>query len=105
MPCMNPHFQIKLANSLMLLGSIFIPLGMYRFLSHVSPAPHRMSLLGEGLLALAGFVVVALVLGLIGLVWSLIVEKRHPSVRVSGTTAIRLLVLVVVLAPLVVGAF
>ena len=100
---MNPHVHIKLANSLMLLGSMFIPVGMYRFLSHVSPASHRMSLLGEGLMTLAGFVVLALVLGLIGLVWSLIVEKRNPSVRVSGTTAIRILALVVVLAPLVVG--
>lgn len=100
---MTPRFHIQLANSLMLLGAVSVPLGMVRFLSQVSPAPHRMSLLGDGLLNLGALLAFALITGLIGFIWSLVAEKRNPSVRVGGTNAIRILVLIVVFAPLVFG--
>ena len=102
---MTPHTKLKVANGLMLLGAVLVPLSFYRFLATVSPAPQRMSLLGEGLLHLAGFAAVALMVGLAGFVWSLFVEKRHPSVRVGGTYAVRIIVFIVVFIPLVVGSF
>ena len=100
---MTPYTKIKVANALVLLGSGLIALSFYRFLSLVSPSPHRMSLLGDGLLTLGGFVGSALIIGLSGFVWSLIVEKRNPSARVPGTYAIRIAALVVLFVPLVVS--
>ncbi|WP_036215275.1 hypothetical protein [Massilia alkalitolerans] len=102
---MTPHTKLKVANGLMLLGAVLIPFSFYRFLAMVSPAPYRMSLLGEGLLNLGGLVAVALVVGMAAFVWSLRVEKRHPSVQVSGTFGIRILLFIVVFVPLVFGSF
>lgn len=89
----------------MLLGAVLVPFSFYRFLAMVSPTPYRMGLLGEGLLNLGGLVAFALVVGMAGFVWSLRVEKRHPSVQVGGTFAIRILVFIVVFIPIVVGSF
>lgn len=102
---MTPHTKLKLANGLMLLGSVLIPVSFYRFLAMVSPAPQRMSMLGDGLLQLGAFVVFAVLTGMLGFVWSLRVEKRHPAVQVSGTYAIRILVFLVLIAPFVIGSF
>ncbi len=82
---MTPHTKLKVANGLMLLGAVLVPISFYRFLDMVSPAPYRMSALGEGLLQLGALVAVSLVVGLAAFVWSLRVEKRHPSAQVSGT--------------------
>lgn len=102
---MTPHTKLKVANGLMLLGAVLVPIGAYRFLALVSPAPQRMNLLGEGLLQLGGLVALSLVVGMAAFVWSLRVEKRHPSVQVSGTFGIRILLFVVVFIPLVFGSF
>ena len=102
---MTPRTKLKVANGLMLLGAAFIPLSLYRFFAMVSPALSRMGLLGEGLMNLGGMFAFALVVGLAGFVWSLLVEKRHPSVQVSGTFAIRIAVFIVVFIPLVFGSF
>gem|GEM_PF-1888707 len=102
---MTPHTKLKVANALMLLGAVLVPISFYRFLAMVSPASYRMSSLGEGLLNLGGLVAFALVVGMAGFVWSLRVEKRHPSVQVGGTFAIRILVFIVVFIPIVVGSF
>lgn len=102
---MTPHTKLKAANGLMLLGTVLVPLGFYRFLAMVSPAPQRISLLGDGLLTLAGFIVFALLIGLSGFVWSLIVEKRHPTVQVAGTYAIRIALFLILFVPFVVGSF
>jgi hypothetical protein len=101
---MTPHTKLKVANGLMLLGTALIPVSFYRFLARVSPAPQRMSLLGEGLLQLGGFVVFALLVGMLGFVWSMRVEKRHPEASVSGTYAFRIAVFVVVFAPFVLSS-
>ena len=101
---MTPHAKLKAANGLMLLGSLLIPLSFYRFLTVVSPASHRMSVLGEGLMMLGAWVVLGLVIGMSGFVWSLVVEKRHPSAQVAGTFAIRIVVFMVLFAPLVFGS-
>ena len=89
----------------MLLGALLIPFSFYRFLAMVSPAPHQVSLLGEGLLKLGGLIALALVVGMGGFAWSMQVEKRHPSVYVSGTYGFRLAVFIVVFIPFVVGSF
>lgn len=102
---MTPHTKLKVANALMLLGAVLVPIGFYRFLALVSPAPQRMSVVGESLLQLSGLVAFALVVGMGAFVWSLRVEKRHPAVQVSGTFAIRVLVFIVVFAPIVIGSF
>lgn len=102
---MTPHTKLKVANALMLLGAVLVPIGFYRFLALVSPAPQRMSVVGESLLQLGGLVAFALVVGMSAFVWSLRVEKRHPAVQVSGTFAIRVLVFIVVFAPIVIGSF
>ncbi|MGI4844410.1 MAG: hypothetical protein ACRYF7_13955 [Janthinobacterium lividum] len=102
---MTPHTKLKVANALMLLGAVLVPIGFYRFLAKLAPAPQRMSMLGEGLLQLGGLVAFALVVGMGAFVWSLRVEKRHPAVQVSGTFAIRVLVFIVVFAPIVIGSF
>jgi len=102
---MTPHTKLKLANGLMLLGAVLVPLGFYHFFAMVSPAPQRLSSLGEGLLQLGGLVAFALVVGMTAFVWSLRLEKRHPSAQVSGTYAIRILVFIVLFIPIVVGSF
>ncbi|RZJ85282.1 MAG: hypothetical protein EOO64_01230 [Massilia sp.] len=102
---MTPHTKLKVANGLMLLGALLVPIGFYRFLAMVSPAPQRMSSLGDGLLNLGGLIAFALVVGMTGFVWSLLVERRHPSVQVSGTFAIRITIFIVVFVPLVFGSF
>jgi hypothetical protein len=63
-----------------------------------------MSVLGEGLMMLGAWVVLGLVIGMSGFVWSLVVEKRHPSAQVAGTFAIRIVVFMVLFAPLVFGS-
>lgn len=88
----------------MLLGSLLIPFSFYRFLAAVSPAPYRTSLLGDGLLTLGTWIVLGLVIGMSGFAWSLVVEKRHPHAQVAGTFAIRVLVFMILFAPLVVGS-
>ncbi len=102
---MTPHTKLKVANGLMLLGALLVPISAYRFLAMVSPTPQRMSLLGEGLLQLGGLVALSFVVGMAAFVWSLRVEKRHPSVQVSGTFGIRILLFIVVFVPLVFGSF
>jgi hypothetical protein len=101
---MTPHTKLKVANGLMLLGTVLIPVGFYRFLAMVSPAPQRITLMGEGLIQLGGFLMFALVVGMFGFVWSLRVEKRNPSAQVSGTYAFRIAVFVVVFAPFVLSS-
>lgn len=102
---MTPHTKLKVANGLMLLGAAMVPIGFYRFLAMVSAAPQGMSVLGEGLRNLGGLIVLALVVGLFGFVWSLLVEKHHPSVQVNGTYAIRIAVFTAMFIPLVFGSF
>ena len=102
---MTPHTKLKVANGLMLLGAVLVPISFYRFLAIVSPTPDRMILLGQGLVNLGAAFAFALLVGLGGFVWSLRVEKRHPSAQVGWTFAIRIAVVMVVFIPLVVGSF
>ncbi|MEX5744594.1 hypothetical protein [Massilia sp. X63] len=89
----------------MLLGAALVPVGLDRFLAAAAPAPHRSAMLAEGLLILGGLIAFALAVGMSGFVWSLLVEKRHPSLRVAGTHAIRILVFIVLFSPIVIGSF
>ena len=102
---MTPHTKLKVANGLMLLGVVLVPISFYRFLAMVSPAPDRISVLGDALLSLGAAFAFALLAGLGGFVWSMRVEKRHPSAQVAWTFAIRIAVVMVVFIPLVVGSF
>lgn len=59
---------------------------------------------GEGFLILGLFVIPALVASLSGFAWSLIVEKRNPSARVPGTYALRIVVFIILLVPMVLSS-
>jgi hypothetical protein len=102
---MTPYKKLKLANALMLFGVIVIIFGFCRFFAIVAPSSFRMGILGEGFLILGLFVVPALASGLSGFAWSLIVEKRNPSARVPGTYALRIIVFVLLLVPMVLAIF
>ena len=102
---MTPYKKLKLANALMLFGVVVIIFGFYRFFAIVAPAPFRMSTVGEGLLILGLLVIPALVTSLSGFAWSLIVEKRNPSARVPGTYALRIVVFIFLLVPMVSAFF
>lgn len=105
MQLMTPYKKLKLANALMLLGVIVMIFGFYRFFAIVAPAPFRMSMAGDGFLILGLFVIPALLASLSGFAWSLIVEKRNPSARVPGTYALRIVVFIFLLVPMVSAFF
>ena len=102
---MTPYKKLKLANALMLFGVIVMIFGFYRFFATVAPAPFRMSMAGEGFLILGLFVIPALLASLSGFAWSLIVEKRNPSARVPGAYALRIVVFIFLLVPMVSAIF
>ena len=102
---MTPYKNLKFANALMLFGVVVIIFGFHRFFSIVAPAPFRMSMVGEGFLILGLLVIPALVTSLSGFAWSLIVEKRNPSARVPGTYALRIVVFIILLVPIVLAIF
>ena len=102
---MTPYKKLKFANALMLFGVVVIIFGFYRFFAIVAPAPFRMSMVGEGFLILGLLVIPALVTSLSGFAWSLIVEKRNPSARVPGTYALRIVVFIILLVPIVLAIF
>jgi len=102
---MTPHKKLNIANVLMLFGIVVIIYGFSRLMTVLTPVPVRMSEVGEGLLSFGIYVVPALIAGLLGFVWSLIVEKRNPSARVPGTYALRIVVVVTLLVPIAISVF
>lgn len=102
---MTPHKKLNIANVLMLFGIVVIIYGFSRLITVLTPVHVRMSEMGEGLLTFGIYVVPALMAGLLGFVWSLIVEKRNPSARVSGTYALRIVVVITLLVPIAITVF
>ncbi len=100
---MTPHRKLNIASVLMLFGIVVIIYGFSRLMAVLTPVPVRMSEVGEGLLTFGIYVVPALFAGLLGFVWSLIVEKRNPSARVSGTYALRIVVVITLLVPIAIS--
>ena len=102
---MTPNNKLRLANVLMILGIAPVLIGMAWMISGYSSAPHGQVYIAEALMKIGFAYMFALVVGCGSAVWSLIVEKRNAGTRVGGTTAIRLLVVFLLVAPLVIGIF
>lgn len=102
---MTPHHKLRLANILMLVGIAPVLISMARMVTSFSAATHGRSHIGDALMTIGFAYMFAFVVSCGSAVWSLIVEKRHAGVRVGGSTAIRLLVVLLLVAPLVIGIF
>lgn len=102
---MTPHNKLRVANLLMLAGLAPLLISMVWMVSNLSAAADSKVYVAETLMKIGFAYMVAFVVSCGSVIWSLIVEKRHTGVRVGGTAAIRVLVLVLLVAPLVIGIF
>lgn len=100
---MTPHNKLRVANLLILAGLVPLSISMVWMVSSFSAAANSKVYVAEALMKIGFAYMVAFVTSCGGIVWSVQVGKRSAGVRVGGTTAIRVLVALLLVAPLLVG--
>ncbi|MEW6763498.1 MAG: hypothetical protein AB1437_21985 [Pseudomonadota bacterium] len=100
---MTPQRKLQTANALMLAGIIAPLIGLVWMVASYSPGANATTHVGDALLKLGLVYMVALAVACASAVWSFVVQKRNAGVHVTGSTLLRILVLVGLIAPLVLG--
>jgi len=102
---MTPQSKLRLANVLMLAGLVPLTVSMVRMVSNSAGVTYAGSHIGSALMMIGFAYLFALLVSCGSAGWSFLVEKRHAQVHVSGTGAIRVLVLIVLIGPVIFGSF
>jgi len=100
---MTPRRKLQTANALMLTG-IAAPLaGLIWMVASYSPHTGATGQVGDALLKLGMVYMAALAVACASAIWSFVVQKRNAGVHVAGSTLLRILVLLGLIGPLVIG--
>lgn len=102
---MTTHNKLRLANLLMLTRLVPVLISVVWTVSNFPAAANGKVHIAEALMKVGFAYMFAIIVSCGGAVWSLVVEKRSAGVRVGGATALRLLVVFLMVAPLVIGMF
>ncbi len=102
---MTPRRKLQTANALMLAGIAAPLIGLVWMVASYSPHSGAGGNVGDALLKLGMVYMAALAVAVASAVWSFVVQKRNAGVHVSGSTLLRILVVVGLIAPLVIGYF
>jgi hypothetical protein len=100
---MTPQRKLQTANALMLAGIAAPLVGLVWMVASYSPTSGVTGNVGDALLKLGMVYMVALVVACASAIWSIVVQKRNACVHVTGSTLLRILVLIGLIGPFVIG--
>ncbi|GAB3374345.1 hypothetical protein GCM10027317_14060 [Massilia agri] len=87
-----------------MLAGIAAPLiGLFWMVASYSPGANATTHVGDALLKLGMVYMVALAVACASAVWSFVVQRRNAGVHVTGGTLLRILVLIGLIGPFVIG--
>ncbi|MCS0597711.1 hypothetical protein [Massilia agri] len=100
---MTPRRKLQTANALMLAGIAAPLIGLFWMVASYSPGANATTHVGDALLKLGMVYMVALAVACASAVWSFVVQRRNAGVHVTGGTLLRILVLIGLIGPFVIG--